>query len=188
VTAATLVAGCAVGAFAEGWGRALFGVALCGQALWLTCFDVARRTVRGEGLSRYCAVCLLIGYGWLGIAGAAWIGSANANAPSDIALHALGIGFIFSMILGHAPVVLPAVARIDIRFSPLLYAPLALLHATLVVRLVGASSDATYLRAGAAGNAIAIVMFAATIAGLARIARKRASSRPIERVGIVASS
>jgi hypothetical protein len=28
----------------------------------------------------------------------------------DAALHGLGLGFLFSMMLGHAPVILPAVA------------------------------------------------------------------------------
>ena len=161
--AGMLVAGCVVKPFSEPQGNLLFGLALLALAAWLARFDIARRTVRAEGLSRYVAVCLLFGYAWLSVAGVAWMASAFGYATRDIALHALGLGFIFSMILGHAPIVLPAVARIELRFSPILYVPVALLHGSLALRLAGGALDAINLRMGAAGNAIAIAVFVATV-------------------------
>jgi hypothetical protein len=173
--AATLLIACALVIASGRWGNVLFGSALCALAIWLACFDVARRTVRGAGVSRYVAVCLLGGYAWLAVAGAAWIGMAQGAPTRDVALHALGLGFLFSMIFGHAPIVLPAVTRLAIRFNPVLYAPLAVLHASLVLRVAGGATDPVCLRVGALGNAIAIVSFIVTMVALA-VASPRASS------------
>ena len=48
-------------------GTVVLGIALAGLALWLMRQDVARRTVRANGLPRFIAVCLLSGYVWLAI-------------------------------------------------------------------------------------------------------------------------
>ena len=145
-------------------GGALFGSALVLLAAWFGWFDIARRTVRAHGLARYMAVALLGGYGWLAIAGAAWVGVAFGLPLRDAALHALGLGFVVSMIMGHAPVILPAVARVKLHFSALFYLPLAALHASLALRLGFGAGDLAARSLGAILNAGAIAMFAATIA------------------------
>jgi hypothetical protein len=162
-----MLLGCAAGAVSPRPGAALFGSSLVALAVWLLCFDIARRTVRGAGLSRYMAVCLLLGYGWLAVAGMAWVAGALGPPWRDTALHALAIGFVFSMMLAHAPVILPAIARIKLSFGAYFYVPLALLHASLALRLLWGARDATALASGAAGNALAIVLFAVTLAGAA---------------------
>jgi hypothetical protein len=134
----------------------LFGVALVALALWFAAFDIARHTVRARGLTRYMALCLLGGYAWLAVAGVAWAGFALGHPTRDAALHALGLGFIFCMVMGHAPVILPAVARIKVRFDAAFYAPLLLLHASLLLRL----ADPAWRGTGAALNAAAIALFA----------------------------
>jgi hypothetical protein len=162
-------------------GGVLFGAALLALACWLLVFDIARRTIRADGLSRYMAVCLLTGYGWLGFAGAAWAATALGHPARDAALHALGLGFIFSMMMGHAPVILPAIARVKILFGPWFYLPLALLHASLLWRLVPGLADLTARAQGAAANAIAIALFAATVAASALAWRRRHGARPSSR-------
>jgi hypothetical protein len=146
---------CALLAGAALWSL-LFGVALVALALWFAAFDIARHTVRARGLTRYMALCLLGGYAWLAVAGAAWVGFALGHPTRDAALHALGLGFIFCMVMGHAPVILPAVARIKVRFDAAFYAPLSLLHASLALRL----ADPQWRGPGAALNAAAIALFA----------------------------
>src|SRR4029077_18283774 len=121
-------------------------------------FDIARRTVAADGLGRYMALCLLLGYAWLAVSGLAWVATSLGFAARDVALHALGLGFIFSMMLGHAPVILPALARIKLLFGWWFYGPLTLLHASLAVRLVFGPFDFAMLSAGAAGNAAAIAI------------------------------
>lgn len=164
----TLVAGCALFGLSPAWGGVLYGAALGALALWLLCFDIARRTVAADGLSRYMAVCLLAGYFWLGLAGIAWCATARGLPLMDAALHALALGFVFSMMLGHAPVILPALARVKLQYHPAFYIPLALLHGSLAVRLLLRHTpfDAS-LALGAAGNALAILLFVATLAGSA---------------------
>lgn len=159
-------------------GGLLFGMALIGLAAWLVAFDIARRTIAAHGLSRYMAVCLLLGYGWLGIAGAAWMGTSLGHPLRDMALHALGLGFVVSMMLAHAPVILPAVARIKVDFGGFFYVPLALLHGSLVWRLFVAPLQGVGPGAGALGNALAIALFALTMVGAAVAWRLRHPVRP----------
>jgi hypothetical protein len=176
---AALAIGAATSGLAPRVGGVLFGVALCGLAAWLLAFDIARRTVRAEGLSRYMAVCLLGGYVWLAIAGIAWAATALGMPARDIALHALGLGFIVSMIMGHAPVILPAVAGVKLQFGNAFYLPLAALHLSLAVRAVGAAADFHLRAQGALFNALAIVLFAATASGAALAWRQRQGPRRI---------
>ncbi len=148
------------------------GAGLLALAAWLALHDVARRTVRQKGLTRYIAVCLLAGYFWLALAGlffASGVGSADAW---DAALHALLVGFVLSMVFGHAPIMFPAVLRVRLPYTPWLYVPLALLHASLVVRVAAVVAESPAARAwGGAGHAAAIALFIAAIATNALCAR-----------------
>ena len=162
-----LLSGAALSVAAPAAGGVLFGLSLSALAVWLGRFDIARRTVFAHGLSRYMALCLLAGYMWLGVAGLAWTGMALGCPGRDMAFHALGLGFIVSMVMGHAPVILPAVARIKLRFGPWFYIPLAWLHGSLLLRLVGGIGDPAVRRLGAGFNAAALLAFAATLAASA---------------------
>ena len=162
---AALLAGAAASLPWPRAGGVLFGAALVLLAFWLLAFDIARRTVRTAGLSRYMAVCLLGGYAWLGIGGAAW-GAMVLGAPArDIALHALGLGFVFSMVMGHAPVILPAIARVKLQYGWPFYIPLAGLHLSLALRLGPGAFDSAWRSAGALLNALAMLAFALTVLG-----------------------
>ncbi|MFJ3055437.1 hypothetical protein [Herbaspirillum sp. NPDC087042] len=166
-----LLAGLVTAMFDLRHGCLLFGVALLMLALWLVTFDVARRTVRTHGLSRYMALCLLSGYGWLMLSGLAWMVQAleleQGIALRDVALHALALGFVMSMVMGHAPVILPAVARVKVLFGPWFYAPLALLHGALPLRCAGAWGHPGLRSLGALLNAVAIALFVLTMLGSA---------------------
>ncbi|MDI1273200.1 hypothetical protein [Polaromonas sp.] len=164
---AALLAGAAWSALAPVAGGLLYGAALTLLALWLGMFDIARHTVHAHGLSRYMAVCLLGGYAWLAVAGLAWAATALGLPLRDAALHALGLGFIVSMMMGHAPVILPAIARIRLQFGNFFYVPLAVLHLSLLIRLVAGMAGNPLRSTGALFNAVAMALFAATIAGAA---------------------
>src|SRR5690606_34985716 len=64
-------------------------------------------------------------------------GGVVAGLAYDALLHAVLVGFVFSMIFGHAPIIFPSVLGVPVFYRPALYAPLVLLHASLVLRLVG---------------------------------------------------
>ncbi|HLS85913.1 MAG TPA: hypothetical protein VK043_06415 [Burkholderiales bacterium] len=138
------------------------GVVLVLLALWLFAFDLARVTVRQTLLPRFVAVCLLAGYFWLAVSGVLML----AQMAYDAALHAFFVGFVFSMVFGHAPVILPAVLRVRFPYSAALYVPLVLLHGSLALRVLGSllPESAPVLRLGAWGNAAAIALFIATAA------------------------
>jgi hypothetical protein len=73
-------------------------------------------------------------------------------------------------------VILPAVAGIKLHFGRFFYAPLALLQFSLLLRLGGGAVDPSLRGAGAALNAAALLLFAATVAGAALLWRQRAST------------
>ena len=174
-----MLSGAGLSAVSPLWGGVLYGASLVALAAWLLCFDIARRTVRTSDLSRYMAICLLLGYAWLLVAGAAWMATSMGLPFRDAALHALALGFVFGMMFAHAPVILPAIARVKVLFGAAFYLPLGVLHVSLVVRLAAGHRDDAALRAGAAGNALAIVLFAATVLGSAWAWRVRhAQSSP----------
>ena len=160
ITAAMLAA-CGATIVDAAAGRVAFGLALVALAAWLAAFDIARRTVLRTGLPRYAAVALLAGYGWLAAGGLAW---AFQPGLRDLALHALALGFVFSMIFAHAPIVVPVVARTAVRFTPLLYLPLFLLHAALLLRVTAGAHDAQARLWGGVLDAAAIASFAAVMA------------------------
>ncbi|MBX3268689.1 MAG: hypothetical protein KF729_00415 [Sandaracinaceae bacterium] len=137
--------------------RALGG-ALVLVALWELRFDVASRTIRRAGLPRFVAVGVLSGVGWLAVAGALLAAKGfERTAAYDATLHAVFVGFVLSMVFAHAPIILPAVARVELPFHPILYAPLAALHASLALRVVAGLAGAAELRAlGGLGNALAL--------------------------------
>jgi hypothetical protein len=162
---AALLLGVAVATVAPDVGMRLLGVALAALAVWLGVFDIARRTVRTSGLPRFIAAALLSGYLWLGVAGilAVAFGEVVAGPAYDAVVHAVFVGFVMSMIFGHAPIVFPALLGVRIVYRPRFYVHLVALHASLVLRVagdVGAWPGLT--RWGGLLNATAIVIFLAS--------------------------
>ncbi len=146
-------------------GFRVMGAGLAAVALWLGVYDMARRTVRAEGLTRFIAVCLLAGYGWLLFGGglALYFGNTGAGFVYDATLHAVFVGFVFSMIFGHAPVIFPSVLGISIPYRPFFYVHVVLLHGALLLRVVGDLAYVEVLRTwGGWGNAIAVLLFLGT--------------------------
>ena len=158
---ALLVAGAAAVALGPA-GRILFGAGLVGIAAWLATFDVAWRTLHAPGYARYAACALLPGYAWLAVAGVAWSLPPHAGAR-DLALHGIALGFAFSMIFAHAPIILPVVTGVRVRFTPAFYIPLVALHASLVWRAGPGFGDLLARRTGAWLNVAALVAFALTM-------------------------
>ena len=134
-----LVAGAVIALFWPPIGYPLLGIGTLGLVAWLLRHDVATRLIRSRGLPRYMAACLLAGYGWLVVAGGCWLilGPTFSGPAYDAVLHAVFLGFVMSMIMAHAPTILPAVLRRPLPYRAVMYAPAALLHASLLVRIIG---------------------------------------------------
>lgn len=116
---------------------------------WLVRHDVALRTIRFSAQPRFSAACLLSGYFWLGVAGLLllFVPPNSATFAYDAAIHAVTIGFILSMIFGHAPIILPAVIGLRIRYSALFYVPLVFLHLSVLLRVAADLFEWIELRA-----------------------------------------
>ncbi len=148
-------------------GTRVVGLGMLALAAWLFRYDVATRTVHQKDLPRFVAVALLSGYVWLAIGGllALYAGYTSAGFLYDAFLHAVFLGFAFSMIFGHAPIIFPAVLNLPIEYSPRFYAHLILLHLSLLLRIVGDLLVMPVLRLwGGMFNVIALILFLASTA------------------------
>jgi hypothetical protein len=143
-------------------GTLTLGVSMILLTVWLFLYDLAMRTIQREGLTKFIAACLLIGYFWLGISGiiAVFFGRLVAGPYYDAYLHTAFIGFTFSMIFGHAPIIFPGILKISMNFNHRFYLHLFLLHLGLLIRVVADLSLNWNLRLwGALISALAIIVF-----------------------------
>jgi hypothetical protein len=149
-----------------GLGMRLSGVGLVALTLWLLRYDIALVTIRRTGLPRFVAACLLSGYAWLGVAGAVVLISqpAFAGFDYDAYLHAILLGFVFSMVFGHAPIILPAIVERPIGFYPFAYLPLALLHLSVALRILADLAGNQMMRqAAGVWTGVAVALYGAFI-------------------------
>lgn len=155
--------------------KLLFPAGLLALALWLMKQDIARRTVRERGLTRFIAVCLLSGYAWLAIGALALLGAGGivpGTAGYGAGLHAILLGFIFAMVFGHAPIIFPAILGLRLPYHRLFYLPLAVLHVSVAARVAGSLFGVLDLRSwGGLLNAAALALFVLGV--LASIIRGR---------------
>lgn len=160
---AVFLIGLAVSLPAFDAGIRVAGAALLTLALWLFRYDIARRTVREHGLPRYMAVSLLCGYFWLAAAGMLWITFADdfvAGPKYDAMLHAVFLGFVFSMIFAHAPVIFPSITGLALPYRHSFYLHLVLLHGSLLLRVGGDLALSTSAQQwGGLGNILAVLLF-----------------------------
>jgi hypothetical protein len=144
-------------------GVRVLGAGLIALTWWLARHDVARRTVRQRGVTRFMAICLLGGYAWLGAGGAigAVTGVAMPGLLYDAMLHAVFIGFVISMVFAHAPVIFPAVLGLPLEYHPAFYLHVGVLHISLILRVVGDLVDslARWRVWGGLLNAAALLLF-----------------------------
>lgn len=117
-------------------GAILLGLSLVSLTAWLVRHDVARRTINSTGVTRYMAACILAGYVWLAVAAVALLfGAPVEGVIYDATIHAVFLGYTFSMIMAHSTTILPAVLGIRLPFNAAFWAPAALLQVALVIRL-----------------------------------------------------
>jgi hypothetical protein len=141
----------------------VMGALLALIACWELRFDLARRTLRMPGLPRFVALAVLLGVAWLLFSGIALVllGLPPAGPIYDAILHGVLVGFVLSMVFAHAPIILPAVARVQLPFHRVFYLPLALLHIGLLCRVIGdLAALPQHRQAGGVANALAIGLFA----------------------------
>ncbi len=142
--------------------------------VWLLLYDVARANLPLPGRPRFLGLCLVSGYAWIVFAGALALGT-GASLPGlvyDAFLHAIFIGFVFTMIMAHALVILQAFLGRSVPFTRAFYVPLVLIEGTLALRVASdlAGWDALRMWAGLL-NVVAILSFVLVLGG--NLARDR---------------
>ncbi len=157
-----VVAGVVAGLFNPALGGRVWGVGLMLMSGWLFWRDIARKTIKVPGVTRFTAICLLSGYFWLFLSGGLNMGfpGITAGYEYDAVWHALFVGFVMTMIFGHAPIIVPALTGVLVRWRNVFYLPFVLLHLSLLMRMHGDMSATILMRKlGAAGNVAAILIF-----------------------------
>lgn len=171
VTLSCLIAlSAASGLVAPQFGARLTGLGIFATAAWLAKDDVARRQVRLDGFRRYNGTALLLGYGWLALGGIVWLvgGVPASTAAYDIVVHTVFLGFGVSMVMAHAPTILPAVIGRPLPYRPISWLPLGLLHLGLLLRVGGDVMNVPAVwRTGSVVNVIALLVFVGVSAYLA---------------------
>ena len=160
-------------------GQLVFAAGVAATAVWLLRYDMARKSVKLQGQHRYSALLLIAGYVWLLIMAAILVFQHRLPFGYDAVLHSFFIGFVFSMIFSHAPIILPAVTRLPVKiYRPFLYVWFVLLQLTLMVRIVGDITGHSLSRkAGGISNGIVILLFFLTVATLFRMEIQKRNQR-----------
>lgn len=146
-------------------GERLAGLTLLATAVWLAVHDVVRHQLRLTGQRRYLAVALLTGYADLALAGGVLAVTGLLAEPRtyDVFVHGVFLGFGVSMVMAHAPVILPAVLGRSLPYRPALWIPLVGLHAGLALRFSGALAGLDPVwRTGGVVTVLAMLAFLGT--------------------------
>ena len=151
---------------AIGW--RVLGVVLIGLAVWLCRHDVARGGLRRGGQAAYIGTLLMVGYLWLATAGIVCTvqGPPISRSGYDAVVHSLFLGFTMGMILGHAPIILPAVLQVRLKWTTWFWLPAFLLEASLLVRIgIGDGLDrSAAVQAGGIVNVLSLLTLVAVVA------------------------
>jgi hypothetical protein len=129
------VLGCAISF--HGMGSYFAALALASASLWLMRYDVVGINLRKEKLTRYVGIALLSAYFALLLSGIFILILTDQPFGYDIVVHSFFIGFVFSMIFAHGPIILPGVLGVSTKpYHPVLYFWLLVLHGSWIARVV----------------------------------------------------
>ncbi|EOZ96816.1 hypothetical protein A33Q_2126 [Indibacter alkaliphilus LW1] len=121
----------------HGYGALLLGMSMVLAALWLFAFDMAKVAAKKVGQFRYIGIGLRFGYIWLGLSGLILSFFSHSPFHYDLFVHSFFLGFTFSMIWAHAPIILPVVLNIKEKpYHPILWFGWIVFQMSLIGRIV----------------------------------------------------
>ena len=143
------------------YGRFISGIGMLLLSFWLIHYDIARKSVKAKGMHRFTGGLLLSAYFWMVVCGLLMIVEFESIFHYDAMLHAFFLGFTFSMIFAHAPIIFPGVAGLNIKpFHSSLYVWAVLLQLSLALRIVfGLLMDLQMRKIFGMANAVVILFF-----------------------------
>lgn len=150
----------------HGTGNFICSLSLIGASLWLMRNDLLGIGMRKPGFTRFVAVALLAGYAALLLTGMLFLALHGQWLSYDALVHSFFIGFVFSMIFAHGPIILPGIMGLSATpFSRVLYLWLALLHTSWMLRVFADVTLAIEIRkVSGLLSACAIIGYFATMA------------------------
>lgn len=160
-------------------GYPLLGASLAVLMIDVLAHDVARRTINTQGLTKFMAACMLCGYAWALVAAGIWVvkGEVLSGYTYDTVVHSLTIGFALSMVMAHAPVIIPAVSRKRLPYSPVMWTVWLLLEGGLLIRVIaGARDSEAGWQFGGAVDVLAVLAFVITTVGIVLISNRKPKS------------
>jgi len=143
-------------------GSRITGILIVLIALWLLRFDMARKSIKKKGEYRYIGLGLIVGFVWLLVHALIMIFLENHALYYDLWVHSFFLGFAFSMIWAHAPIIFPAIVKVNrLIYHPVLYIPWLLFQLSLIGRVWASFAGNIELRQffGVANGWIILLMF-----------------------------
>lgn len=162
------------------WGNEIMGTASFLIAIWLLVFDMAKVASRKPDQFRYIGFGLRVGYVWLGIHGLILLGMESHSLFYDLLLHTFFLGFTFSMIWAHAPIIFPTIFGIrETPYHPILWVTWTLFQLSLVGRIISSLLEVYELRkAFGVANGYLILIHFGLMAGIViwKVRKKQTTS------------
>lgn len=119
------------------FGNWLMGGSIVLIGAWLLRYDMARIAAKKSAQFKYIGIGLIVGYLWLVIHGVLLAFFESHPLHYDLYIHTFFLGFAFSMIWAHAPIILPLVWGItDKLYHPILWVGWLVFQLTLIGRVV----------------------------------------------------
>ena len=142
-------------------GQILTGITLVLIAIWLLLYDMVRKSIRKPGIHKFSAFTLICGYVWLALSGLLYALDNTGLITYDALIHSFFLGFVFSMIFAHAPIILPGVLGLGFKpYHATLYVWVVLFQLALVVRIAGGMLTLHHWKQyGGLVNGVVILLF-----------------------------
>jgi hypothetical protein len=122
----------------HGVGNYFAALSLGGVSIWLMRHDVVALNLKKPDLPGFMGVALLSGYFALLLSGLFLLLLTDQPLGYDTIVHSFFIGFVFSMIFAHGPVIIPGVFGISFKpYHKIYYLWLGLLHISWITRTTG---------------------------------------------------
>lgn len=144
------------------WGNELLGIGILLIAVWLWVFDTAKVHAKKTDRFRYLGIGLRTGYLWLATQGIILVVLENHPLFYDLILHSFFLGFTFSIIWAHAPLVFSTIFRIrKTPYHPILWVTWTLFQISLAGRILFSILEVYELRKifGIANGYLILIQF-----------------------------
>lgn len=143
----------------------LVGLAFAVMLAVMAVSDIARHTIRLHGFTKFMGWAMLLAYMWGLLGSLTWIviPHTNLHAPwSTFALDCFDLGFVMSMVIAHAFIIIPAIVRRPVTWPHAMWIPLITLSVGLLIGLIGACTSSVVI--GKVASAVEIIALLSLIA------------------------